>query len=227
LWNRYSLAGDTLIGQAISMLGDPLQLIVILGRGSAGVWDIKFLAAKFLFCVGLGLLVLRLLGSRPLSLIYAALAAYCGAFFTSSTTRFFFVFSYAPWILLSALGLLGLRSGRHTRYDFWAHEENLNYISVSNLRAMWPAGCQPKNNLYRHRPWILEIKPCNLSNLKNDYTIFSFGKSCESTRPTGSRFAFTTMRSSMFRSLKIFSASTARAFSQMQIGLGVITFFSG
>lgn len=33
---------------------------------------------------------------------------------------------------------------RHTRYDFWAHEENLNYISVSDLRAMWPAGCQPK-----------------------------------------------------------------------------------
>ena len=33
---------------------------------------------------------------------------------------------------------------RHTRYDFWAHEENLNYISVSDLRAMWPADCQPK-----------------------------------------------------------------------------------
>ena len=31
LWNRYSHAGDTLIGQAISMLGDPLQFIVILG----------------------------------------------------------------------------------------------------------------------------------------------------------------------------------------------------
>ena len=88
-------------------------------------------------------------------------------------------------------------------------------------------GWSAKNNLCRHRSWILEIKPGGLSNLKNDYIIFSFGKSCESTRPTGSRFAFTTMRSSMFRSLKIFSASTARAFSQMQIGLGVITFFSG
>jgi len=39
LWNRYSHAGDTLIGQAISMLGDPLQWIVILGQGSAGAWD--------------------------------------------------------------------------------------------------------------------------------------------------------------------------------------------
>ena len=57
--------------------------------------------------------------------------------------------------------------------------------------------------------------------------IFNFGKSCESTRPTGSCFAFTTIKSSMFRSLKIFSASTASAFSQMQIGLRVITFFNG
>ncbi len=50
--------------------------------------------------------------------------------------------------------------------------------------------------------------------------IFNFGKSCESTSPTGSFFAFTTMRSSMFRSLKIFNASTASALSEMQIGLG-------
>jgi len=33
---------------------------------------------------------------------------------------------------------------RHTRYDFWSHEENLNHISVSDLRAMWPADCRPK-----------------------------------------------------------------------------------
>src|ERR1700733_6110434 len=59
------------------------------------------------------------------------------------------------------------------------------------------------------------------------HMIFNFGKSCESTKPTGSRFTFTTIKSSMFRSLKIFKASTASAFSQMQIGLGVITFFKG
>ena len=81
LWNRYGHAGSTLIGQAVSMMGDPLHLIVILGHSSAEAWDIKFLAAKFLFCVGFGLLVLRLLGSRPLALIYAALGAYCGAYY--------------------------------------------------------------------------------------------------------------------------------------------------
>ena len=116
LWNRYSQGGDTLIGQAVSMLGDPLQLIVILGRGSAGAWDIKFLAAKFLFCTGFGLLIFRLLGNRPLSLIYAALAAYCGAFYYIINHPAFFVFSYAPWILLSALALLDLQSERSVRW---------------------------------------------------------------------------------------------------------------
>ena len=33
---------------------------------------------------------------------------------------------------------------RNTRYDFWAHEENLNYVSAADLRAMWPANCHPK-----------------------------------------------------------------------------------
>jgi hypothetical protein len=116
LWNRYGHAGDTLIGQAVSMLGDPLQLIVIFGHGSAGAWDIKFLAAKFLFCAGFGLLILRLLKNRTLSLIYSALAAYCGACFYINNHPAFFVFTYAPWILLAAIGWLDLRSRRHVRW---------------------------------------------------------------------------------------------------------------
>jgi hypothetical protein len=113
LWNRYSHAGDTLIGQGISMLGDPLQLIVIFGHGSAWAWDIKFLAAKLLFCLGFGLLILRLLSNRPLSLIYAALAAYSGAFFFINNHPTFFVLAYAPWILLAAIEWLDSRSGWH------------------------------------------------------------------------------------------------------------------
>jgi hypothetical protein len=116
LWNRYGHAGDTLIGQAISMLGDPLHLIVIFGHGSAGAWDIKFLAAKFLFCVGFGLLILRLLENRTLALIYTGLAAYCGAWFYINNHMVFFVFAYAPWILLSAIAWLDMRSGRQIRW---------------------------------------------------------------------------------------------------------------
>ena len=116
LWNRYSHAGETLIGQAISMLGDPLQWLVILGHGSAWAWDLKFLVAKFFFCCGLGLLALRLLDNRILSLIYSALAAYCGAFFFINSHPAFFVFSYAPWILLAAIKWFDLGSGRQATW---------------------------------------------------------------------------------------------------------------
>lgn len=110
LWNRYGHTGDTLIGQSISMVGDPLQWIVILGHGSALAWDAKFVVAKILFCIGFGLLIRRLLGSLPLALLFAALGAYCGAYYYIYNHPAFFVFSYAPWILLSALELLDLRS---------------------------------------------------------------------------------------------------------------------
>lgn len=116
LWNRYSHAGDILIGQAISMLGDPLQLIVIFGHASSLSYDLKFLVAKFLFCVGFGLLIRRLLGSLSLALIFSVLAAYCGAFYYIFIHPAYFVFSYAPWILLSALEMLALQSPRHLRW---------------------------------------------------------------------------------------------------------------
>jgi len=116
LWNRYSHAGSTLIGQAVSMFGDPLQCIVILGRGSSLAWDIKFLVAKFLFCVGFGLLIRRLLASVPVALLFSVLAAYCGAFYYIFDHPAFFVFSYAPWILLSAIEMLDLRSPHSLRW---------------------------------------------------------------------------------------------------------------
>jgi hypothetical protein len=116
LWDRYGHAGYTFIGQAVSMLGDPLQLIVIIGRGSSVAWDIKFVAAKFLFCVGFGLLIRRLLDNRVLAVIYSALAAYCGAFFYINNHPAFFVFVYAPWILLAAIEWLDLRTGANVRW---------------------------------------------------------------------------------------------------------------
>ena len=114
LWNRYGHSGDTFIGQA--QWGDPLHLIVIFGRGCAGAWDLKFLLAKFLFCVGFGLLVRQLFKSLPLALAYSALAAYCGAFFYINNHPSFFVFCYAPWILLTGIIWLDLRTEQHVRW---------------------------------------------------------------------------------------------------------------
>jgi hypothetical protein len=117
LWNRYSHAGEPFLGQAVTMLGDPLQLIVIFGRGAAWAWDVKFLAAKFLFCFGFGLLILRLLGGYMLSLIFTALAAYCGAYFFIYSHPAFFVFAYAPWILLSAINWLKMEPTHPVRWS--------------------------------------------------------------------------------------------------------------
>jgi len=116
LWDRYGHGGSAFIGQAISMLGDPLQLIVVFGHGSAGAWDIKFLTAKFLFCAGFGLLILRLFGSGAISLLYAMLAAYCGAFFYIDNHLVFFPFAYSPWVLLACMAMLDLRG---TRAVWW------------------------------------------------------------------------------------------------------------
>jgi len=32
---------------------------------------------------------------------------------------------------------------RNTRYDFWSHEENLNYVAAADFRTMWPAAGLP------------------------------------------------------------------------------------
>src|ERR1044071_2947036 len=57
---------------------------------------------------------------------------------------------------------------------------------------------------------------------RNFYISLSLGKSWESTRPTGSFLRFTTIRSSIFRSLKIFSASTDKASCRTRTGFRVM-----
>jgi len=106
LWNRYKNAGDPLLAQGISMFGDPLHLIVLAGGGSAVAWDIKFLVAKVLFCLGCGWLVLLLTRQQRLALFYTVVAAYCGLFNFIPNHPGFFVFCYGPWILLSAMRVL-------------------------------------------------------------------------------------------------------------------------
>ncbi len=118
LWNRFGRAGDTLIGQVGSMFGEPLHLIVMLGGGSALSWDLKYLIDKFLFCVGFGLLIRRLLNSNPLSLLYAALAAYSGVYFYLVNHPSFFVFTYSPWILLASIEMLDIKTAHTIRWGF-------------------------------------------------------------------------------------------------------------
>lgn len=135
LWNRYSHAGAPLLGQGVSMLGDPLQLIVIAGRGSTVAWDLKFLIAKFIFCLGFGLLIRKLIHSEPLSWAYAGLGAYCGAYFFIANHPAFFVFAYVPWILLSAMELLDTNCQSHLRWGVLWLTANIGCFNGGHLEV--------------------------------------------------------------------------------------------
>ena len=61
-------------------------------------------------------------------------------------------------------------------------------------------------------PWLKDFSTVWIRlkrELQHVHIILSFGRSCESTKPTSLRFVFTTMRLSMFQSVKIFIVSEA------------------
>ncbi|HUR58412.1 MAG TPA: hypothetical protein VM029_11920 [Opitutaceae bacterium] len=113
LWNRYNSAGTTLLAQGQSMFGDPLNFLVVLCGGRSWAWDLKYLAAKWLFATGLGLIVLALLVRRsaavpdaivPATALYSALivsaaAPFIGFFIFRVNHPAIFSLSYAPWVL--------------------------------------------------------------------------------------------------------------------------------
>lgn len=101
LWNRYNAAGVPLLGQGISMLGDPLHAIVVAAAGASWAWDLKYLLAKTLFCLGLGWLVFRTTKHLPTALLLTLSAAFIGFFSYRFNHPAFFSMCYAPWILLS------------------------------------------------------------------------------------------------------------------------------
>lgn len=99
LWNRYNSNGVTLLGQGQSMFGDPLHVMVMLAGGASWAWDIKYLLAKILFAVGLGLTVYAATRHLPSSLILAFSSAFIGFFSYRFNHPAFFSMCYAPWIL--------------------------------------------------------------------------------------------------------------------------------
>src|SRR5882724_403351 len=112
LWNRYNSAGTIHLGQALTMFGDPLHMLVLVARGASWAWDAKFVLAKFLFCGGIGLAVF--LSSRHLasSILLAFSSAFIGFFSYRYCHPAFFSMCYSPWILVSWLGVTRTTSAR-------------------------------------------------------------------------------------------------------------------
>ena len=114
LWNRYDSAGITLLGQGLSMFGDPLHTLVLAAGGAAWAWDVKFLLAKTLFCWGLGLAVLLAARHLPSALLLAFSAAFLGFFSYRLEHPAYFSMCYAPWLLVAWLEITRARTRRAT-----------------------------------------------------------------------------------------------------------------
>jgi len=114
LWNRYDSAGAPLLGQGLSMLGDPLHLLVLLTNGSAGWWDVKYVLAKLLFAFSISLCVLQATKHVPAAIIMAISSPFIGFFSYRYAHPAFFSLCYAPLILLCWLKLADARKGSAT-----------------------------------------------------------------------------------------------------------------
>lgn len=101
LWNRFNWSGVMLVGQGISMIGDPFQWPAIIAGGAPWAWDLKFVVVQWLFAFGVGLIVWRTSGSLPAALLLALSAPFMGFFAYRYNHPAFFSLCYSPWILLA------------------------------------------------------------------------------------------------------------------------------
>lgn len=112
LWNRYDSAGTVLLGQGQSMFGDPLHFIPLLAGGSAWAWDLKYLVAKWLLGLALGLIVLRTTQHLPAALVVSFASIFVGFFVFRVNHPAYFSFCYGPWVLYAWCFIAGAATRR-------------------------------------------------------------------------------------------------------------------
>jgi hypothetical protein len=100
LWNRYHSAGLPLWSQGLAFLGDPLHWLTIVVPDPGLGWDLKFLAHRFLFALGVGVAVLAATNALLPALLVAMGAPFVGVYAFRFNHPAAFVLTYAPWILL-------------------------------------------------------------------------------------------------------------------------------
>ncbi|HEX8168877.1 MAG TPA: hypothetical protein VF601_24200 [Beijerinckiaceae bacterium] len=99
-WNRYSSSGLPLLGQGLSMIGDPLHWITILGRASAASWDLKYVLARLIWAFSVGLLVYSCTRRLPGAIFASANAPFLGFFLFRINHPAYFAFCYAAAVAL-------------------------------------------------------------------------------------------------------------------------------
>ena len=114
LWNRYVMNGLTLLGQGMSMPGDPLFWMTACADGAAWAWDVRFLISKALFALGIGLLVWTTTARLGIAALLTFSSAFIGFFAFRFNHPTFFSVCYSPWILLCWLRALAAPTMRGT-----------------------------------------------------------------------------------------------------------------
>ncbi len=105
LWNRENSGGRPLWGQGQSFLLDPLHWLTLVPRDAGWGLDLKFLAHRFVFALGVGLLAFAVTGSWLPSAIVAASVPFLGLYNYRFNHPQPFALTYAPWVLLGWLRL--------------------------------------------------------------------------------------------------------------------------
>lgn len=104
LWNRYNGGGRTLLGQGQSMLGDPLNLIIMIVGTNAAPYDAKFVILRFIFAASIGLSIYALGGTLASSMIVGAASAFLSYFLYRLNHPAIFSLCYSPLVFLTWIG---------------------------------------------------------------------------------------------------------------------------
>lgn len=99
LWSRHTMCGLSLLGQGMSMPGDPLYWLTVAADGEAWAWDVRFLFARFLFALGIGLVVWTAVRHWPVAALLTVSSVFIGLFTYRFNHPAVFSVYYSPWIL--------------------------------------------------------------------------------------------------------------------------------
>ena len=98
-WNRYNAAGRPLWGQGQTFLLDPLHWLTIVTPDLTLGWDLKLIAHRFVFALGVGVAALLATGASVPAIIVTAAAPFVGVYLFRLNHPAAFSLSYAPWAL--------------------------------------------------------------------------------------------------------------------------------
>ena len=99
LWNRYNAAGRPLWGQGQTFLLDPLHWLTIVTPDLTLGWDLKFIAHRLLFALGIGVAALLATEACVPAVIAATAAPFVSVYLFRLNHPAAFTLSYAPWAL--------------------------------------------------------------------------------------------------------------------------------